>query len=159
MLRICIIFPVSIFYVIAGNVLSESNIGPTNITRAVQEDDVVILCPSYENIAPIWCINEYTYTVTALPKDFKPAYTNLMIPFIREYMNNSIFQCFVPLDVGLEVVPSPVGVLHVNPGRIMQSKLQTKNLNNDLKSELAIDHWHLHFDLHNFTLSWHYSIK
>ena len=139
---------------VANSVAFIATVGPTDITRTVGADDVVILCPSYEKIAPIWSINEYTYTIITLPKDFKPAFANLVIPYVFEYMNKFTFQCFIPTGVGLEVMNSSIGVLTVvNPGSFIQFTKPASIID----SEVAINHWHLRFNSDNFSLSWHYA--
>ena len=87
--------------------------GPTDITRRVGEDDVVILCPSIDSSAPIQSINGIIYGSSNLPISFKTAFDNLLTPFVEKSMDKFTFQCFVPIGTGLNVMPSSIGELSV----------------------------------------------
>ena len=127
--------------------VSFSRFGPTDITRRVGEDDVVIICPTRKYIAPVWSINNYTYGASSLPLPFLPAYDNLLIPYVELNMDKFTFQCFIPTGVGLDVVGSSIGTLTVDYGNTFLPVIDNR---------LVVDHWRLHFNAENFTLSWKY---
>ena len=82
---------------------SVQSFGLTNITRRVGEDDVIIMCPAIDNSVPIWNINGIIYSSATLPRNFKAALDNLLIPFVTESMDEFTFQCFIPIGTGLNI--------------------------------------------------------
>lgn len=131
-----------------------SPLGPIDIIRRVGENDIIIMYPTFQVVAPIWRINNFTYGASSLPSPFQPAYDNLLIPFVLLTMNKFTFQCFVPTGIGLEVVPSSVGTLTVDFGN---STMKQSARNKADLPMLALNHWRLHFYSNNVTLPWFYS--
>ena len=131
---------------------SELLIGPTDINRRVGESNIIIMCPTFKPVAPIWRVNNYTYGASSLPSPFKPAYDNLFIPLVQLTMNQSTFQSYVPTGTSLKVLPSSVGILTLDSGNLMQ--LRSTQIDDP---RLALNHWRLHFYSENLTLSWLYS--
>ena len=99
---------------------SFSPIGHVDISRRVGENNIIIMCPTFKSVAPIWRISNYTYGSSSLLSPFQPAYDNLLIPFVKLMMDQFTFQCFVPTGVGLEVLPSSVGTLTVDSENVMK---------------------------------------
>lgn len=154
---------------------SVQSFGPTNITRRVGEDDVVIMCPTIDNSVPIWSINEIIYTSATLPRGFKAALDNLLIPFITESMDEFTFQCFIPIGTGLNVVSSSIGILSV----MIDSSVAVRQLpfgynmaqisipkyfdtipppvTTMVQYNLTINHRDLKFDKNKIKLAWLYS--
>ena len=154
---------------------SVQSFGPTNITRRVGEDDVVIMCPTIDNSVPIWSINEIIYTSATLPSGFKAALDNLLIPFITENMDEFTFQCFIPIGTGLNVVSSSIGILSV----MIDSSVAVRQLpfgynmaqvsipkyfdtipppvTTIVRYNLTINHHNLKFDKNIIKLAWLYS--
>ena len=141
-----------------GNLSTSSPIGPVNISRREGEKNVVIMCPTFQAVAPIWRINNHIYGASSLPSPFYPAYDNLLILTVLSTMDNFTFQCFIPTGVRHEVVPSSTGTLSVDSVNLLQhayAGTMSTGTQSD-NAEVTLDHWRLHFDFQKITLPWKY---
>ena len=151
--------------------------GPTDKTRREGEDDIIFICPTINEYAPIWAVNGLNYGSSSLPPPFRAAFDNLLIPFVDLSMDQFTFRCFYhdTSDVGprLKLLASTTGTLTVatdlgssTPKLNISTKFTNRNLqsiaNSTSKesgtSELILHHRFLEFnDGINRTISWHYS--
>ena len=76
---------------------------PMDITRMEGADNVIIPCPIYTGLPPIWTISGNYYDFKSLPKEYKPAFIEIIIPTIYRDMNGTTFQYFYSTGDGLEI--------------------------------------------------------
>ena len=91
-------------------------IGPVNITRAIEENNVYIPCPYSGQYNPFWSINQVYYEAYSLPEGMIAASYGLLIPKITQDLNRTTFQCFVLSDHAYGIQNSSVGTLIVEKG-------------------------------------------
>ena len=88
-------------------------IGPTNISRQIEDTNVIIPCPYSFISPPIWSIGGVLYDYSALPPPYATAAGgDLVITTIDDSLNNVSFQCIVTTIDG-EILQSDIGILTV----------------------------------------------
>lgn len=145
--------------------------GPTDKTRKDGEDDVIFICPTIDELAPIWAVNGVNYGSSSLPPPFRAAFDNLLIPFVDLSMDQFTFRCFVRDSNGLGVTSSSTGTLTVTTdlgssnaklnvsNHDYEQIMRTINIGSESgMSELILHHRFVEFNEGNtHTISWHYS--
>ena len=99
--------------------LCQQLLQPMDITRMEGAESVIIPCPVYTGVPPIWNISGHFYDINNLPQVYRPALIGIVIPTIYGDMNGTSFQCFYSIGDGIQVQESSIGILSV----VAQSKL------------------------------------